>query len=450
MYIVIAGVGDVGYAVANSLITAGHNIALIDIDPNACANAESLDALIIKGNAASPAILGQVNIDTADFFIGITGSDEINMLSCGIAKSRGCKTIARVNNLEYIDEPIEREKFKVMGIDTAICPELVAANKMRRKLALPSLLDVSSFAGGKVKILDSRIENGAPVIGRTIKKINLPDQCNIAVIFRGNEVIIPEGNDTFYQNDRVVTVMSDLDKISKIGKLFGNHHQPLNNNAPVKKVMINGATRIGLHLARSLTSKGINVMLIDESEEKCRKASEILPKALVIYGSGTNRELLLDEGIVNADAFLATTLQEETNILSCLLAKQHGAKRTIALVDRPGLKSVLEDAGVDLAVSPRLTIVSTILQNIQRPGLLSVNVLRSGEAEILEMKLTSKSKIIGKTLKKAKFPKHSIVSAVIRNNKVIIPRGNFKVKVNDKLIIFTRTSVLPRLEKLLY
>jgi trk system potassium uptake protein TrkA len=449
MYIVIAGAGKVGYAVANSLITAGHNISIIDNSQKACDEAQGLDALVIKGNAASPDCQQEANIESADFFIGITGSDEINMVSCGFAKSNGCKTIARINNLDYINSPIEREKFKRFGVDTAVCPDLVAAINMNQILEIPTLSDVSSFAGGKIKILNSRVEDEAVVIGKPIKKINFPAKCNVAVIFRENNVIVPEGEDTFFPGDRVVTVVGDLNDIPKLEKIFGDHH-PDSNNETVRKVMIIGATRIGLHLARALAAKDLNVVLIDESEEVCQHASESLPDVLVINGNGTNRELLLDEGIADVDAFLATTNQDETNILSCLLAKQHGAKKTIALVDRPGLKSVLEDAGIDIAVSPRLTTVSTILKYVHRPGLISVNVLRSGEAEILEMKLTKRSKILGKTLKKAKLPRHSLVCAAIRKDKVIIPRGDFKVKINDKLIIFAQTSVVPKLEKLFY
>ena len=204
-----------------------------------------------------------------------------------------------------------------------------------------------------------------------------------------------------------------------------------------------------MHLAKTLQEQEMDVILIDESEDKCQIASEKLPKVLVIHGNGTNRELLLDEGITTVDAFLATTDKEETNILSCLLAKQHNAKRTIALVDRPGIKSMLEDVGVDLVVSPRLVTVSTILKYIHRPGLLSVSILNRGEAQVIEYKVTEKSKLLGKTLKRIKFPKNTLVGAVVRDEKVLIPRGNFKILVDDQLILFVRTDVFHRLEKLI-
>ena len=213
--------------------------------------------------------------------------------------------------------------------------------------------------------------------------------------------------------------------------------------------MIIGASRIGMHLAKTLQEQDINVILIDESEEKCQMASERLPKVLVVHGSGTDKALLLDEGISNVDAFLATTNREETNILSCLLAKQHNAKRTIALVDRLGIKSMLEDVGVDLMVSPRLVTVSTILKYIHRPGLLSITILSHGEAQVIEYKVTEKSKIREKPLKKIKFPKNTLVGAVVRNDKVLIPRGDFRIKLNDELIIFARTDAFQRLAKLI-
>ena len=404
--------------------------------------------LVVNGNAASPAKLEEAYINSADIFIGVTGSDEINIISSALAKLKGCKTIARINNIEYIDEPIEIEKFRNLGIDTAVCPELVAAIKMSRILSIPSLVDLSIFANGKVQAFDTRVQPGAPVIGRTLKKSALPRKCNVAAIYRDADVIIPQGSDVFLPHDRAVIVLSDLEPIKHVAELFG-HQEQVNVKNIVKKVMIIGASRIGMHLAKTLQEQDINVILIDESEEKCQMASERLPKVLVVHGSGTDKALLLDEGISNVDAFLATTNREETNILSCLLAKQHNAKRTIALVDRLGIKSMLEDVGVDLMVSPRLVTVSTILKYIHRPGLLSITILSHGEAQVIEYKVTEKSKIREKPLKKIKFPKNTLVGAVVRNDKVLIPRGDFRIKLNDELIIFARTDAFQRLAKLI-
>ena len=448
MYIVIAGAGEVGYTIARSLADSGHNIAMIDRDKNACARAEGLDVLVINGNAASPAKLDEAYTSSADIFIGVTGSDEINMLACAIAKLKGCKTIARINNFEYIDEPIEVEKLRSLGVDTAICPELVAAIKMARILSIPSLIELSVFADGKVKAFDTRVEPGAPIIGRSLKKSALPEKCNVAAIIRDADVLIPSGSDKFLPHDRAVIVTKDLEPIKHIEELFG-HHEQVNLDNVVKKVMIIGASRIGMHLAKTLQEQNLNVIMIDESEDKCQMASEKLPKVLVVHGSGTDRELLLEEGIANVDAFLATTNKEEINILSCLLAKQHNARRTIALVDRLSIKSMLEDVGVDLMISPDLVTVSTILKYIHRPGLITVSIIHRGEAQVVEYKVTERSKLRDRRLKKIKFPKNTLIGAVVRNDKVLIPRGNFMIRANDELILFTRTDAFPKLAKLI-
>ncbi len=193
----------------------------------------------------------------------------------------------------------------------------------------------------------------------------------------------------------------------------------------------------------------MNIVLIDEDEDRCKMASERLLSSLVIHGSGTDDEVLLEEGIGNVDAFLATTNSEETNILSCILAKQYGAKKTLALVDRPELKNMLEGIGIDIAISPRLATVSGILQHVHRAEMLSLSVLHKGEARIVELKKVSPtSKIAGKKLKRANFPKNTLVGAIVRNNSVIIPGGEDVVNVGDSLIVFARTDTIPKLVRL--
>jgi trk system potassium uptake protein TrkA len=449
VYIVIAGAGVVGLQIARALSKEGHNIAIIDKDSGACERAEALDALVIKGNAASMSTLEEAYINSADIFIGVTGSDEINMLSCGIAKIRGCRTIARVNGLDYINEPISVEKLRDIGVDTAVCPELVAAIKMARILAIPSMLETSLFAGGRVQVIDSRVDRSAPVVGRPLRKIPFPEMCNVVAIFRDAEVIIPGGSDIFVPNDRVVSILGRADAIPRIEQLFGSQEQVEVGEA-VRRVMIVGATRIGIHLARLLQERNMSVVLIDDSEERCQEASERLSNVLVIHGSGSDKDVLLEEGVAEVDAFLATTTHEEFNVLCCLLAKQQGAKKTIALIDRPELKSILEDMGVDLAVSPMMATVSSILQYARKSEVLSLSVLHGGEAQVIELKVTEKSKVAGKKLKKARFPKNSLVGAVVRNDKVFIPRGDFQVQVDDRLIVFARSDIIQKVEKLFF
>lgn len=446
MYAVIGGAGEVGLHIAHSLYDEGYNLAIVDKDPKACEKAEALDALVVRGNAASLAKLEEAGIASAELFIGVTGSDEINIVACGIAHQKGCKTIARINSLDYIDEPIATKKFAFLGIDVAVCPELLAAIKMARMLTMPSLLDTDVFARGKIQIIESTVNRKSAINGRSLKNIPLPPRCNLVAIFRRGEVIIPRGTDKLTAGDRVVVALGDPRGMPEIKRLFGTG-EPAPSLDMIEKIMVVGATRIGMHLSR-LLEKEVNIVLIDEDEERCKMASERLLSSLVIHGSGTDDSVLLEEGIANVDAFIATTSSEEINILSCILAKQYGAKKTIALVDRPELKNTLEDIGIDIAISPRLATVSGILQHVHRAEMLSLSVLHKGEARIVELKVSPHSKIAGKKLKRTNFPKNTLVGAIVRGGNVIIPGGEDMVNIGDSLIVFARTDTIPSLVKL--
>ncbi len=446
--IVIAGSGKVGFHIASTLLKEGHNIIIIEQDKEAFQLAESLDALVITGNAASPKVLADAYISSADIFIGVTGSDEVNLLSCAIAKANGCKTIARVNGLDYMDEPISTTKFTDIGVDIAICPELVSAIKMINLLTISTFLDSNLFAQGKVQVMESRIEEDAPILGKPIKNIPFPKECNVVAIYRDADIMIPHGPDTFFPMDRVISILSDDSVIPNLQRLFGVETSVVESKA-IERVMIYGATRIGIHVAKHMSSRDMSVILIDEDAERCRSVSEILPKVLVIQGSATDKDVLVDEGVRDVDAFLSLTNSEETNVLAALMAKQYGAKQTIALVDRTEMKSMLEEVGIDLAVSPRLATVSAVLKYTHNPDVISISLMHSTEAQVVEMKVPSSSRLIGKKLKKVtEFRRNALLGAVVRKGRVIIPHGDFVFARGDRLVIFVMTSALRRIEAL--
>lgn len=446
MYIVIAGAGEVGFQIAKSLRSGKHNIAIIEKDKEALERAETLDALVVNGNSANPNKLEEIDIENADLFIAVTGSDEINIISSVLAHSRGCRTIARINSRDYMEEAITTEKFKDIGIDVAICPELVAAKKMQRILASPILLNLEEFARGRIWMFESKVNENSKVVNEKINNINLPPNCNIVAIFRNAEVIIPRGEDRLLPNDRIILIMSKNISLKDFETLFGNPEEKVREEG-VRKVMIYGATRTGVHLAKLLESN-TNVTLIEESEELCRLSSEQLTETLVINGDGTNKDILVEEGIADVDAFIASTKSEETNILSCLLAKQYGAKKAIALIDQPELKSMLEYIGIDLSVSPRLESVSTIMQYVHQSALMALTVLHRGDAQVLEFKVTTNSKVADKKLKKIHFPKNSIIGAIVRKGKHIVPKGDDEIKIGDLVIVFAKTEAVTKLEKI--
>jgi trk system potassium uptake protein TrkA len=447
---VIAGLGQVGYNIAQALAREGHNITVVEKEEKVIEESGGIDGLVIQGNAASPSVLDEAYISSADYFISVTGSDEINMVSASIAKSRGARTIARINSLDYMDEPETTEKFNEIGIDVAICPELVAAIQMSNLIRASSILDATIFAEGRVHVLDVRVTDRSLVKGKAIKDIAFPRDCNIGAIFRDADIIIPHGKDKFLDSDRVLIILGNMTVIDQIQKLFGYHHKSVNGRKRIDRVMIYGATRIGVHLADMLRQRGVSVVLLDEDEARCRYVSERLPKLLVIQGSGSDRDTLAQEGIKEVDAFLATTAKEESNILSCLLAKQIGVNNAIALVDRLELKNILEDIGMDLVVSPRRVTVSTILKYTHGQDFISLDVMNRGEAQVVEIRASKKSKLIGKKLMDIKeFKKHALVGSVVRRGKVVVPRGQFAIQPNDHLIIFTKSNMINKLDRLL-
>ena len=279
-----------------------------------------------------------------------------------------------------------------------------------------------------------------------LKNIPIPQKCNIVVVFRRDELIIPRGADRLMANDRVVVALGDSRAMPRIKALFGGSDATPSVDL-IEKVMIFGATRIGLHLARML-EKDVSIVLMEEDEDACIHASERLQSSLVIQGCGTDASVLLDEGIGHTDAFVATSEKEESNILSCILAKQYGAKKTIALIDRPGLKLMLEQIGIDITVSPRLATVTAILQHAHRAEIPSLSVLHDGEARIVELKVKPGSKVAGKLIRKIPFPRNTLVGAIVHEGLVVIPGGDDRVEVGDSLIIFAKTNTIPALIKL--
>jgi len=448
MFIVVGGAGEVGYNIAMSLVNQGHEVAMVDKDPDACRRAEGLDIMVITGNVASPDILKKAYIESANIFVGVTGSDEVNLLACAVAKTFNCSTVARVNSFDYINAPVDEDAFSQVGVDIAVCPDLVAATKMARIMTLPSILDAEVFADGRVQVLDARVESSSKVVGNPIRRIKFPRSCNVVAIFRDADIIVPTGDTVFMPQDQVVTVLSDPSDIPRIQNLFGNQKK-VSPRETISRVMIVGATRIGLHLARLLQDREVSVILIDKDEEVCENAAAMLPRVLVLHGRGTDRDLLLDEDIVKTDAFLATTEQEEFNTLSCLLAKQLGAYRTIALIDKPGLRNMLQEIGVDVAVSPRQATVSTILQHAHQADVMSFSVLHTGDAVAYEIRISEKSKIAGKRLKNIRqFFKSARIGVVIRDRDVMIPRGEFVVQPGDRVVVFTTVTNMKKLESL--
>ncbi|MHB8633173.1 MAG: Trk system potassium transporter TrkA [Thermoplasmatota archaeon] len=448
MYAVIGGAGEVGFHVARALRDEGHSLAVVEEDPRRLERLQSLDVLAIQGNIASRAILeGEARVKDAELFVACTGNDEVNMVAAALAKSLGAqRTIARINNPEYLNVPASDE-YNAIGIDVAVSPEMVAAIRVKRMLNQPNLVNAEVFAQGKVFVAEARVAPDAFVVGKRIAEVEPPAGFQLFAIYRADDVIIPRSGVRFQAHDRLLMALTSPSVLEEAESYIGKA-KVVEAGPEVKRVMIAGATRVGLHLARLLEQSRRDVVLVDKDPEAARRAGEELSKALVVQGDVTDRRLLTQENVDTFDAFVAATRTEEYNVLAALMAKELGAKLTVALIAQPELKGFLESMRVDLAVVPRLAAVGAILQHVH-PGAAEVALQNMGEEQIIVYKVRPDGLAAGKRIRDLAFPRRAIVAAVVHGEEVIMPRGDQVLAAGDLAVVFALSEAVPAVERLL-
>ncbi len=446
MYVIVGGAGEVGFHVARALRDEGHDVAVIEANPRRLDRLQELDVLAIQGNIANKRILEEeANVREADLLIACTGDDAVNMIAAALAKTYGVRTIARINDNEYLNVPYSDE-YQAMGIDMAVSPEMVAAIRIRRLLKQPELLNADVFAQGKVHIAEGRVTSEAFVAGKQVQEVEPPAGFNLFAIYRGDDVIIPRGTTRFQVHDRLLMALLSPDVLKDVEPYIGRL-KSVSQGKPVRRVMIAGATRIGVHLARLLEQTKHDVVLVDADAERCRRAGERLNKTLVVHGDVTDRTLLIQENVDTFDAFVAATRVEEYNVLAALMAKQLGVTMTVAVINQPELKQFLETLDIDLAVAPRLSTVGAILKHVH-PQNEELQLQNLGEERIMILRVPENANIVGKTIQRAGLPAHSIIAAIVRGEDVILPRGKDTLNGNDLVVAYALTESVERLERL--
>jgi len=440
--IIIIGAGKVGKQIADTLSSENHDVILIEKDEARRQIAQdNLDVLTILGNGANVRILEKAGIKETDMLIAVTNSDEVNMLACMTAKQFGVsKKIARIRNSEYLyANVLSRDK---LGIDFTINPERATAREIIKLLKSPkNVAQIQSFAGGKVKLIELRIDDNFPFINQQLKNIDFKYPILIAAIYRNDKIIIPNGEENIIANDNLY-VLIKKENLINLDSIISN--KPL----LMQNVIILGGSKIGVQTSQILCKLGIKNKLIERDIDKCEQIAEKLNNTLVINGDGTDIDLLKSEGIETADGFVAVTGYDEDNLLVALLAKHLGAKKVIAKVDRINYVPILEKIGVDAVVNPRMTTASAILRSIRKGKIISLTLLKEGKAEVIELIVHSDAKIINTPLKNAKLPKNSIIGAIVRKNDVIIPHGDNIIQADDKIIIFALSSDIKKIERI--
>ncbi|MGB1586792.1 MAG: Trk system potassium transporter TrkA [Thermoplasmatota archaeon] len=445
MYIIVGGAGEVGFHVARALRDEGHDLAVIEPDPQRLERLGDLDVLSIQGNIASKKVLEEANVEHADLLIACTGRDEVNMVAAALGKTYGLRTIARINETEYLNVPYSKD-YAGMGIDVAVSPEMVAAIRIKRLLNQPDLINADVFAQGKVFIAEGRVTEDAFVVGKKVGDVEPPANFIMFAMYRGDDVLIPKPSTRFQAHDRLLMAMPSQETMADVEPYIGRM-RPAESDRDVRRVMIAGATRIGIHLARLLEQSKREVVLMDADEERCRKAGEKLEKTLVVHGDVTDRDLLIQENVDTFDAFVGCTRVEEYNVLAALMAKQLGVDMTVAVINQPELKQFLETLDIDLAVAPRLSTVGAILKHVHADD-EELSLQNTGEERIIQLRVHEGSPIAGRSIRKAGLPNHSIIAAVVRGEEVILPRGEDRIQPGDHVVAYALSEAVTKLEKL--
>lgn len=446
MYVVVGGAGEVGYHVARALRDEGHDVCVVEADEGRIERLGELDVLSVRGNIANKSILeGEAKVGEAQLFIACTGDDEVNMIAAALAKTHGARTIARINDTEYLNVPYSDEYAKI-GIDVAVCPEMVAAIRIKRMLNQPQLVNADVFAQGKVFVAEGRVEPDSFVVGKRLDEVEPPAGFHLFAIYRGDDALVPKGSIRFRAGDRLLMALTSMEVLKDVEPYIGKAKQ-VTAGAEVKRVMIAGATRIGVQLARLLEQSKRDVVLVEKDEARAKWASDRLQRALVVHGDATDRRLLQQENVDTFDAFVGCHKVEEYNVLAALLAKQLGVRLTVATINQPELKSFLEDTGLDLAIAPRLASVGAILRHVHG-GAEELALQNLGEEQLLMFRVPASAPVAGHKIKRVGFPATSHIAAIVRGDQVVLPRGDETIEVDDQVLVFTLTEGIDRLERL--
>jgi len=447
MKIIIAGAGEVGFHLAKLLSYESQEITLIDTNKASLAYAENhLDIKVLKGDATSIAILKEAKVNNSDLLIAVTASETTNITVCVLAKQLGSKrTIARISNTEFITNKDE-VGFTRFGIDELISPESLAASEIELLLDQSAFNDSYQFEGGALTMVSLNLSRTASFVGKSVKDAaQLFSEIHFVPIaiqrFGTQYTIIPRGDTQFKEGDTVVFITSEGGG-EELCKMTGKI------NEPIKDVMILGGSKIGYKTSRDLSLRNFNVKLIEKNKDVAFDFADELENVLVINGDGRNVELLDEENIENMDAFISVTGNSETNIMSCLVAKSKGVRKTIALVENMDYFELSQSIGIDTLINKKLLAANNIFRYIRKGEVVAMTKLNNMNAELLEFKVKATSKICNKLIKDIEFPRSAIIGGVIRDGEGLIALGGFRIEDGDYIVVCCLPRSIKQVEKL--
>ena len=437
MKIIILGSGQVGTSIAEILSREENDITVVDQKRHILNSLQDrLDIRTVQGDASSPEVLRQAGAEDVDLILAVTNSDEVNMVACQVAYTlfNISTRIARVRSSDYLLYPKLFCK-EAIPIDVIISPEQVLTSQIERLIEYPGALQVIDFAGGKIRLVGIRAYYGGALVGQAIRefKKHLPSVTSrIAAIYRQDRAIIPTGETIIEADDEVFVIATQNDISLVMLKLRSREEVG-------KKVFIAGAGNIGCDLARSLEKSGYQVKLVEKDMARAKWVSEQLDSTVVLHGDAADEELLRRENIDSMELFCALTNEDEANILSAMLAKRLGARRTMAIINRAAYIDLIESRMLDIAISPRLSTVSALLSHVRRGDVVAAHSLHRGVAEAIEAVIhgdRKTSKFVGRRFNEVRLPEGATLGAVMRNDQLIDIADNAILQEGDHVIVF--------------
>ena len=444
MNIVIAGDSEVAFHLANLLAGEKHDITLISQNTELLKVVENhSDLLTVIGDSTSMPVLKNANVKRADLLLSVHIDGRFNLLTAMMAKRLGArKCIAKVNDPDYLTDECKTH-YKSLGIDYLVSPEQIAAKEISNLLYNTAATEIFDFSENQLSIMLIKLEEGAPVIGKSLNEIAQEYQklnFRAVAIHRKSETHIPKGDDVFHEGD-LAYVVTKPDGINRLLMLGGKKH------FEIKNVMIVGGGAVGSIAAQNL-EKRFNVKLFESNPERSRQLSDTLSNTLVINGDARNIDLLEDEGISGMDAFVAVTNNSETNILTCLLARKYGVKKTIALVENIDFIDISQTIGIDTIINKKLATASYILRFTMTADVISTKCLTGTDAEVFEFLTHHGSPITKRPIYKSKFPEKAIIGGFIRNHQGFIATGDMQIQANDKVVVFALPQAFQAVDKM--
>ena len=457
MNIIICGAGRVGFTIAKLLSEQGHSITVIDQSSEDIQKInDTLDVKAIVGKATYPTILEKANASETDMIIAVTRNDEINMLICQIAFSifKIPKKIARIRSQDYLNSKFTRVFNKEnLPIDVIISPEIEIAKSIQRKLEAPGALDSVPFADNKIRLLEILINKNCKLIDIKLNELTkkFPNlDANIIGIIRDDKFIIPKKNDEVKYNDKIYAIINSTQMVETLDA-FG-HNEKIS-----KKILIIGGGNIGFNLAKNLETslESVRVKIVEKNKERAEFLAGELNNTIIINGDGLDEEVLAEANLEEAETVLALTNDDEDNLMVSVLVEKFAKdeknledKRTMALINKPNYSLLQSSLKIDDLIDPRMNTVSSILKHIHKGTIETAYTILNGEYEVIEAEIIETSELINKELKNSNLPDEIRIGAVLRNEKVIIPRSNYVFQKEDRVVFLAKKDSISVVENL--